>query len=94
VPEKDPYTPEVLAVYCSVCGAPAGARCRFFSEILGRERFAREPHPPRASRTLRARPTRNAPPAGRAAESLAAWRTREGARKKLELSRLVGFRVL
>lgn len=40
----DPYTPEVLAVYCKTCEAPAGEKCRFFSEILGREREAREPH--------------------------------------------------
>jgi hypothetical protein len=49
VSPADPYTPEVLAVYCSVCAAPVGARCRFFSEILQKEREARAPHPARVS---------------------------------------------
>lgn len=41
---RDPYTPEVLAVYCKTCEAPSGAKCTMFSEILGRVRELREPH--------------------------------------------------
>jgi hypothetical protein len=49
-----PYTDEILAVYCSDCGAPAGAKCSIFSTILGRQREVREPHPARVSYAKRA----------------------------------------
>lgn len=41
------YTEDVLAIYCSTCEAPAGERCRIYSELLGRVRELREPHPAR-----------------------------------------------
>lgn len=48
------YTPEVLAVWCSTCQAQAGFKCSFLSEILGKIREAREPHPSRVNYARRA----------------------------------------